>query len=547
MDCGERIMKLFSVAEMKLLENEANQTGLSYEMMMENAGMAIAKEIEIAYSHLQVKIIIGLIGSGNNGGDTLIALSHLSRNNWETVAYIIGKRPVDDPLICRLLENRGKVIHYEDDTEFSEFEQLISKCSVLMDGILGTGFKLPLKDEIAKIFVQIKTKINDTSKTLHIVAIDCPSGIDCDTGEVAPEILTAEMTITMAGMKKGLIKFPGANYTGQIRFGSIGPIEHLKSYKQNNTAVIDSDFVKLFLPKRPLDAHKGTFGTALVVAGSTNFTGAAFLAGMASYRIGTGLVTLAIPEPLHSALAGSFPEATWILLPHKHGFISSNAAGHLERYLSQASAVLIGPGFGLENTTKEFVRIIFSLEQNESGNETLNQNRNVNESGKMINQPLVVDADGLKIITEIADWPKILPSMTVLTPHPGEMAILTGLSVENIQKNRLEIAKEFSEKWGKVIVLKGAYTVIAEPGGQVSVIPVATPALAKAGTGDVLAGLITGLLAQKVNPFPAACCAAWIHANAGLLAEIKYGNSASILARDILAEIPQVLSNIYKM
>jgi NAD(P)H-hydrate epimerase len=169
---------------------------------------------------------------------------------------------------------------------------------------------------------------------------------------------------------------------------------------------------------------------------------------------------------------------------------------------------------------------------------------NCDNDRESIKIPIVVDADGLKLIAKIDRWPRLLPAAAVLTPHPGEMAILTGLSIENIQKNRLDIANDFSEKWGHVEVLKGAFTVIADPSGRTAIVPVATPALAKAGTGDVLAGLIVGLLAQNGDAFQAACCGAWIHANAGLLAAKRLGNNASVLASDVLNAIPQVLSDI---
>ena len=537
-------MKLYSVTEMQSLEKEANQEGLTYETMMENAGRGIAKEIETAYSHFNNKKVFALIGSGNNGGDALVALSHLAMNNWVTCAYIVYRRAGNNPLIARLVDNSGRVIDSEEDNKFMLLSQLIESSCVLIDGVLGTGIKLPIKDEIGSILAFVKTRIKSTNNTIHVVAVDCPSGVDCDTGEIADETIPAEITITMAGMKPGLIKFPAARFTGEIRFASIGSLEHLQSYKENHKIILTSEVIKKNLPNRPLDSHKGTFGTAFIIAGSVNFTGAALLAGLAAYRMGSGLVTMSVPAPLHGALSGNFPEATWVLLPQEMGVISKDAVETVRKNINRATAILLGPGLGLEDTTKEFIRRLINTTSEQRGSIGFIHDVKLGDEGTSIQIPMVVDADGLKLISKIDKWSELLPSPAVLTPHPGEMAVLTGLSTSEIQENRIEIAKEYSKKWGHIVVLKGAYSVIADPTGNIAIVPVATPALAKAGTGDVLAGLIVGLLAQGVDAFQAACMGAWIHANAGLLAARILGNTASVIARDVLNAVPQIISDI---
>jgi len=294
-----------------------------------------------------------------------------------------------------------------------------------------------------------------------------------------------------------------------------------------------------------MDAHKGTFGTAFIIAGSVNYTGAALLAGLAAYRSGAGLVTLAIPSPLHEALAGEFPESTWVLLPHELGVISADAARIVHQNLERATAVLIGPGFGLEDTTKDFLLKLFSESTNlESGVIGFLPGKKAAHAGNTIKKPIIMDADGLKLMSKISDWFALLPSPAIITPHPGEMSVLTGLLTVDIQADRLGIAKKYSKKWGHVIVLKGAFTVIAAPDGQIAIVPIATPALARAGTGDVLAGLIVGLRAQGVEAFQAACAGAWMHATAGLLAAKRMGNTASVIASDVLNAIPEVISEL---
>jgi hydroxyethylthiazole kinase-like uncharacterized protein yjeF len=539
------MVKLYSVKEMHALEKEANEKGLTYELMMENAGKGIAEEILLAYSHLPNKIIVAIVGSGNNGGDALVALDHLAKQNWDTYAYIVRQRSPDDPLISRLQADGGKVLRVEEDKKYAQLLALLKTCSVLLDGVFGTGIKLPLKEELAKILGFIKSNLGTATNNLHVVAVDCPSGVDCETGETADETIPAEMTITMAGIKSGLIQFPAAKFTGEIRIASIGPIDEYESYKSNHTIILTRETIRTYLPDRPMDAHKGTFGTALIIAGSVNYTGAALLSGLAAYRSGAGLVTTALPAPLHEALSGQFPESTWVLLPDELGVISSDAARIVLQNLDRATAVLIGPGFGLEETTREFLTRLFA----DSGSFGMDKigfihDKRTDKDKGNFNKPVVLDADGLKLMSKIQDWYKLLPAPAILTPHPGEMSVMTGVDTAEIQSDRLKVARQYSKKWGHVLVLKGAFTVIASPTGQIAITPIATPALARAGTGDVLAGLIVGLRAQGVEAFQAACAGAWIHATAGVIAAKRLGNTASVIASDVLNAIPQVISDL---
>jgi len=448
-------------------------------------------------------------------------------------------------LIARLIASGGQVIKEEEDKKFSRLRKLLKSYSVLIDGIFGTGIKLPLKEDIVKILLFVKDNLISDSKKINVVAVDCPSGVDCETGEAADETIPADITVTMAGVKGGLIRFPAAKLTGEIRVASIGPIENLSAYTDNQKIILTGEMIKKYLPARPPDAHKGTFGTAFIVAGSVNYTGAAILAGMAAYRSGVGLVTMAVPSPLHEALSGQFPESTWVLLPHEMGVISADAARVVRQNIDRATAILIGPGFGLEDTTREFLYKLFTDGGlvNKGGIGFIHGTK-TNRENEIIQTPIIMDADGLKLIAKIPNWPEVLPSPAILTPHPGEMSVLTGLTTDAIQANRLDIARQYSIKWGHVVVLKGAFTVIAAPDGQLAVVLVASPALARAGTGDVLAGLIVGLRAQGIEAFQTACAGVWIHANAGLLAAKRMGNTASVIASDVLNAIPQVISDM---
>jgi NAD(P)H-hydrate epimerase len=401
-----------------------------------------------------------------------------------------------------------------------------------------------LKKEIAEIFSFCKAKIAAKAEKIHVVAVDCPSGVDCETGAVAEQTIPAEMTVTMAGIKSGLINNPATSYIGELRIGNIGQINNLTTYSKNNKIILTKEIIKSYLPERPTNAHKGTFGTALIIAGSVNYTGAALLSGLAAYRSGVGLVTMAVPAPLHAALAGQFPESTWILLPDELGVISADAVKVVLQSLSRVTALLIGPGFGLEDPTREFITQLFTFSGSvKPGSIGFIQREIDTEKGELLQKPIVMDADGLKLLSKLKNWYELLPSPAILTPHPGEMSILTGLSTDEIQSNRAEVAKEYAKKWGHIVVLKSAYSIIASPDGQLAVVPIASPALARAGTGDVLAGIIVGLRAQGVEAYQAACAGTWIHANAGLLAAKQIGNTASVIARDVLNCVAQVMSD----
>jgi NAD(P)H-hydrate epimerase len=540
-------MKLVTVPEMLAIEKEADANGLSYAEMMENAGAGLADVILSLFDGDGDKLeAFGLVGPGNNGGDTLVALEHLANNGWRTRAYLIKRKA--DELVKRLETAGGEIVYAEKDEQFDALAAFVETTEVLLDGVLGTGIKLPLKDEIARLLNAVNEVLDLMDVPPFVIAVDCPSGVDSDTGEAADECIPADLTVTMAAVKQGLLKLPAFEYVGELFVVDIGLPDNLPSLENIKTEVADEILVFSLLPERRLDAHKGTFGTALIAAGSANYTGATLLAGKAAYRVGAGLVTMAVPSMLHNTLAGQFPEATWSLLPHEHGFIARDAVKKLSENFERATALLVGPGFGMEDTTQDFLEDLLtgsSATKKGPGRIGFLQDQETKKEEAVTHlPPLVVDADGLKLLAKIKDWDKSLPASAVLTPHPGEMALMTGLSIEQVQADRIGIATQYAKFWGHVIVLKGAFTVVAAPDGRSTVIPVASPALARAGTGDVLAGLIVGLLAQGLDAYDAAVAGAWIHAQAGLLAADDLGSAASVLAGDVLEAVPDVLSDL---
>lgn len=530
-------MKLVTITEMQSIERQADASGLTYAQMMENAGKSLAEIIQEVYGSKEPRTAFALVGSGNNGGDALVALRELAGWGWHTCAYLVRPREAGDPQVKALQDAGGELISSLED--LSELAALLEGSSLLVDGVLGTGARLPLKQEVAEVLRFVRDWLGRHPRKLRVVAVDCPSGVDCDSGQTAPETLKADLTVTMAAVKQGLLRFPAAEYTGELRIAKIGDLEGLKTWQSLSRVVVDAEMVQRVLPLRQLTAHKGTFGTALVVAGSVNYTGAAWLAGQAAYRCGAGLVTLAVPYPLHAALAGQFPEATWLLLPDEMGVIAESAVSVVRQGLGRATALLVGPGFGLEETSLRFLDGLFESARTEHKSMGFAPQRKTEAAPpKTTLPPVVVDADGLKLLSRLPAWHTRLPAPAVLTPHPGEMAVLTGLEKEELLADRVATAEHFARKWGHVVILKGAFTVVASPDGRTAVIPVATPALARAGTGDVLAGLIVGLRAQGVEAFEAAYAGAWIHAQAGLHAARELGSTAAVLAGDVLRAVP---------
>lgn len=533
-------MKLVTTSEMKSIENDADQKGVTFDMMMQKAGEGVAQVVLDRFADLENQQVLGLVGSGNNGGDTLVALTVLAKEGWESQAYLAAGRPVDDPLVEKLVKAGGKITDGDKDDNFSALKSLKKKSSVLLDGLLGTGFQLPMRPETAKILKVAGDLLGQTV----VVAVDCPSGVDCASGKAADEVISADVTVCMAAVKTGLLNFPAADFVGDLVVVDIGLPESLDSWKNIKRSVVEDSWVRKELPFRPRNANKGTFGTTMIIGGSVNYTGAVLLAGKSAYLSGSGLVRLAVPGSIHTAIAGSLVEVTWVILPHEVGVISETAVDVVYKNMEKVSCLLIGPGIGLEETTELFLKRLFDRRVKTGTKAGIGFVMVTKESGPGVEQllpPLVLDADALKLIAKVPEWWKMLPAMTVLTPHPGEFAVMTGMTVEAIQEDRLAAAEKFAREWQHVVVLKGANTMIASPDGRTAVIPVASSALARAGSGDVLAGLIAGLIAQKMKPFEAAAAGAWIHAQAGLRAADWIGSEASVLASDIQNSIPEVM------
>ncbi|NDJ33184.1 MAG: NAD(P)H-hydrate dehydratase [Chloroflexi bacterium] len=327
--------------------------------------------------------------------------------------------------------------------------------------------------------------------------------------------------MTFAAAKRGHF---ASNLVGELIIADIGISDRLPALR-DVTVEVATDVADL-IPQRDPFGHKGTFGTVLVVAGSTHFTGAAALSGMAAYQSGAGLVRMAVPQPLHPILAGSLYEPVWLPLPHEAGAFAPASLGVLRDQAGGFDALLLGPGIGQSEPTAAFLRDLLA------------------ETELIEHAPLVIDADGLNLLAAQDAWWEQLPEHTVLTPHPGEMARLARLDTAVVQADRIGVAQRSAAKWGCVIVLKGAHTVVATPDGGAVIIPFASDALATAGSGDVLAGCIASLIAQGATPWDAAVAGAYVHAVAGSQVAEWIGSSRGVVAGDIPRALPRAFASV---
>lgn len=551
-------MKIVTVEEMRRIEAAADAAGHSYATMMERAGSAVAEAI-LARLEIRDRRVLVLVGPGNNGGDGLVAARYLAQAGAGVTCYLLKPRDPATDENWRLVQERGiPGVLADEDTNWHNLRRLAHEADVIVDALLGTGVRLPLRGSLTEILGTVGRIIATRRQARRdpltallppsapaeqaapfVVAVDGPSGLDYDSGALDEAAIPADLTVTFAYPKQGHFRFPGAGALGELLVADIGTDPALAEGVA--LEVVTPEMVRGWLPPRPPDAHKGTFGKALIVAGSVNYTGAAYLAGAAATRAGAGLVTLALPAAIHSAVAARLAEATYLLLPSELGVIAAHAAGVVAERLGEYDALLVGPGLGHERETAAFVETLLlrSGERRHIGFAAATESK----STLPALPPLIVDADGLNILAEMKEGLQRLPAGSILTPHPGEMARLMGCTTRDVQADRMTVARSQATAWGHVVVLKGAYTVVAAPDGRTVIEPFANAGLATAGTGDVLAGTIVALRAQGLGAFEAAAAGAYLHGLAGELARQRFG-AAGMVAGDVLTFLPQAWQSI---
>lgn len=551
-------MKVVTVEQMRRIESDSDESGHSYATMMEQAGRSVAEALG-ARRDVHGKKVLVLVGPGNNGGDGLVAARYLNEASARVTCYLYKDRnPAEDENFRLVLEGDVSAVLAEEDQEWRRLQDLVRETDILIDALLGTGTRLPLQGDLAGMLDVVRASVVDRRQPVHddvqplipgssvsdaeevfVVGVDGPTGLEYESGELDEVAIPADLTVTFAFPKVGHFCFPGAGALGELVVADIGIDPALA--EDVDLEVVTPAMVREWLPARPPDAHKGTFGKAMIVAGSVNYTGAAYLAGASATRAGAGLVTVALPSPIHTAVAARLAEATYVLLPHAMGVLSPEGASVLRKELEGYDVLLIGPGLGREDETVSFVEKLLGGGERHRSVGFLNA-----EGGGAARRdlpPLVVDADGLNILSEMKDGLRRIPPHTILTPHPGEMARLMGGSIADVQEDRLAVARSRAAEWGQVIVLKGAHTVVAGPEGRAVIEPFANAGLATAGTGDVLAGTVVALRAQGLGAFEAAAAGAYIHGLAGELARQRIG-AGGMVAGDVLAYLPDALQRL---
>ncbi|WP_376795338.1 NAD(P)H-hydrate dehydratase [Thermogemmatispora sp.] len=511
-------MHIVDVARMRELETRADQEyGLNTSILMENAGRSAAELLARYIRERQQRSLnecemLFLIGPGNNGGDGQVMARYLAAEGVRINLYRWKERQ---------LTREGREVPAEQVAE--ELNAVLERAGYVIDALLGTGRSRPLPEDMRALLARVEQERVRRPGKLLVVAIDLPTGVNADTGEVDPGSIRADLTITLACPKQGFFFFPARAYLGELLVGSIGLPEALE--RDLSDEMLDETLARQLLPPRPLESNKGTFGRVMLFCGSPPYPGSAYLAGGAALRVGAGLVTLATTPDLLPIYASSLHEATYVLLPsgQPEESLGQEQARVLLEHLSGYRALLIGPGLGRTPAIRAAILALFD------GLRALPDKQR---------PALVLDADGLNNLADVESWWQQLPSETVITPHPGEMTrLLGGTRVTGGGIDRLQVARNCARSWNVTLVLKGACTLISEPAGRLRINWEGNPALASAGTGDVLAGMIAGYLAQGLTPFDAASLAVYLHVAASKLVSQRCGD-AGLLASDLLPQIP---------
>lgn len=515
-------MKLVTAAEMRELEQAAIAAGNSERQLMEEAGLAVAQEAWMMLGTLDARRILVLAGPGNNGGDGLVAARHLA--DWGAEVAVVAPLGREPDEHSQELEQRQVTVENAQSEEGLAYTgQLLQGCEMVIDALLGIGQTRAVdSDSPLGQTLRMLGEARRIQPAPKLIAVDIPTGINADSGAADPLAVPPDITVTFGLPKVGMYQ-ADTELVGRVQVIDIGiPRDAMENVPLE---LLTSRWMRETYPARPEESNKGTFGKVLVLAGSRNFAGAPLLTARGAYRAGAGLVTVACPEPVYEIGAASLTEATWLPQPAaSDGTVRADIAVALRNEWKDYAAAVFGPGLG--NTTETQSLTWAALP----------------DMGKVANG-VVIDADGLNALVTLEDGADRVPANAVLTPHPGEMARLVGKSVAEVQAARLETAREAAQRFGCVVVLKGAHSVVADAQGRARLSPFANPLLASAGTGDVLAGMIAGYLAQGMAPPDAAALGVYVHAASGESIRQRYGD-AGLLASELADEVPRAVNEL---
>lgn len=508
---------LVTAGEMRTLDQTAiNEYGIPGMVLMENAGLAVVDVIKDHFSgKLKGTRILILVGKGNNGGDGLVVARHLSNAGCDVKVFLLCKPEelqgdaAANWQIVRRMKIRYQLILTERDLNLVKVGLIYTE--LVVDAIFGTGFKGTVQGTIAKL-MEI---VNEAKKP--VVAVDLPSGAEADTGCVRGACIKATYTVTFGLPKIGLVLEPAARQVGQMVVGDISMPQELIRKQNFSRFLLDTTWSREQIPVRPVDSHKGNYGHVLVVGGSSGMTGAVALTAMAAVRSGAGLVTAAVPVGCHQIIEIKVTEAMSKPLSETgDGGIALSALGVLEK-AAAGKVTVLGPGLSRHKETQDLVRAFVA-----------------NLPG-----PIVLDADALFALADCQELLKRSKHPVVITPHPGEMGHLLGISAADVQAHRVEIVEQVAREWNVVAVLKGTKTLVATPEGRLFINPTGNPGMATGGSGDVLAGIIGSLLAQGVSAGEAAALGVFLHGLAGdRAADLK--SRTGLAAGDLVTCLPDI-------
>lgn len=514
-------MRLVTASEMGSMDKKAiNEYGIPGVVLMENAGLRVVEVISQILGDLKGKKVVIFAGKGNNGGDGFVVARHLHNLGSEVQVFLAAEPEHikgDAAVNLNIWQRMGqKIYSLTKNYNINSVRLALMNADLLVDALYGTGFKGTLREQIVP-FVEA---INNSSKP--VVSIDIPSGLEADTGRANGPCVIASHTVTFALPKLGLVLPDARPFVGELHVVDISIPESVTYGGDIKRFYITNTLVNDWLPRHSGMEHKGTYGRVLTIAGSRGMSGAAVLAAQAAARAGAGLVTLGVPAGIHDITEVKLTEAMTFPLPQTdEGLLSRSAIDPILERARKSDVLALGPGIGSNADIAELVKKVL-LE---------------------INIPCVLDADGLNMMVGKTELFKLVKSNLILTPHPGEMARLTGKTIQQIQKERLKITIKKATEWQSVLVLKGAGTVIAGPDETLLINGTGNPGMATGGTGDVLTGLIAGLVAQGVQPLHAAAAGVYLHGVAGDIAAKNLG-MAGMLAGDLLDQIPAAMKNL---
>ncbi len=512
-------MKICTAEEVRELDRKTiEDVGIPGVVLMENAGLHIVRVIRERYPDLHSKRLLIVCGKGNNGGDGFVVARHVFNQEIDVqVALLTDKHKVKGDARGNLdiIEKMGIPIEeIASEEQMPAFLNLLQQADIVVDAILGTG----LNEAVRGFYKQIIESLNNAGKP--VVAVDIPSGLHANSCVVPGRCIRADATVTFAAAKRALVMYPAAEYVGDLEVVDISIPKQMLDHSDIQVNILEAAEVRKAFPPRDPNTHKGTYGHVLVVAGSPGKSGAAMMTGNSALRSGAGLVTVAIPASLNIPLEIATFEVMTVSLPEtENGGISAEACQDIMAASDKKQAAAIGPGLSTHPSTVELVHNLIS--------------------GLAI--PMVIDADGINAIAQQPDVLLQANAPIIVTPHPGEMARLAPGA--HIQENRIDVAQETARKYNVFLVLKGIRTVVASPDGDVYINPTGNPGMATGGTGDVLTGVIAGLLAQGMTPLDAATTGVFLHGLAGDLAAEEKGEYG-LIAGDLMNTIPAAIQRV---